>query len=296
MNLLRAATLTTTHLAATVQRYIDWLDYTPVEQGIVSPDLAASWGAPASAGRAYQVLRPASGADAYLRFIEGPFVPEYTPLRHYGWAAVEICNQDTLAVNARMERSPFDIIGPPKRIPGVDAIFPMQIMGGDGEIVYLTQIQSDPPAPGLPQAQSLIDRIFILVLACSDMQATARWFGETLRLDRGQDWTIEYSMIANAFGLPLSQHHTITVMTHGGDTFLELDQYPPQTTPRPAAPGALPPGCAMCTIFHPEWDAIARSADWIAPPQRRSGPIYQGGRVGTLRDPDGALIEIVEVV
>ena len=33
---------------------------------------------------------------------------------------------------------------------------------------------------------------------------------------------------------------------------------------------------------------------WITPPVRREGPVYKGKRVATMKDLDGALIEMVE--
>ena len=63
----------------------------------------------------------------------------------------------------------------PREIEGLDAIYPMQVQGPDGEIVYLTQIRDDLPAFDLPRAEAPIDRLFILVMACSDMNASLDW-------------------------------------------------------------------------------------------------------------------------
>lgn len=292
MELLRAATLTTPDLDAAVARYERFLDYAVVERGEVAADLAAAWGAPASGERRYAVLQPASGADVFIRFVEGEVPTEYAPLRTFGWAAIEICVQDTLAVKARMETSPFTIIGPPKQLDGLPAIFPMQVRGPDGEIVYLTQIRDNLPDYDLPRAASLIDKLFILVLACSDMEASAAWFRETLGIQHGRTMEIIYSMINQAFGLPDDSKHRLATGIHERDCFLEFDQYPPGATARPCAPGALPPGVAMTTLRHPAFSAIP--GPWITPPTPRPGAIYGGRRAGTLRAPDGSLVEVVE--
>jgi catechol 2,3-dioxygenase-like lactoylglutathione lyase family enzyme len=292
MELLRAATLTTPDLDAAVARYERFLDYAVVERGEVAADLAAAWGAPESAGRRYAVLQPASGAEVFIRFVEGEVPAGYAPLRTYGWAAIEICVQDTLAVNARMVASPFRIIGPPKQLDGLPAIFPMQVRGPDGEIVYLTQIRDNLPDYDLPRAASLIDKLFILVLACSDMEVSAAWFRETLGIQHGRTMEIIYSMINQAFGLPDDSKHRLATGIHERDCFLEFDQYPVGATARPCAPGALPPGVAMTTLGHPAFDGI--SGDWITPPTPRAGRIYGGRRSGTLRAPDGTLVEVVE--
>jgi hypothetical protein len=78
---------------------------------------------------------------------------------------------------------------------------------------------------------------------------------------------------------------------HGRDVFLELDQYPPAATPRPALPGHLPPGISIATLKHPEFELP--EGPWIMPPSTHAGVIYGGAPVGTMRAPDGALLEVV---
>ncbi len=292
MRLLRAATLVTPDPEATAARYAEWFDYAVVERGPVSEDLAASWGAPASAGRHAVMCRPASGAEVFLRFVQGDPVPDYRPLRTFGWAAIEICVQDVMAVNARMERSPFEIIGPPKRIDGLPSIFPMQVKGPDGEIVYLTQIDGDLSEHDLPRAATLIDKLFILVLACSDMNASGAWLERVAGVTQGPPMELVYTMIADAFGLPHEQLHTIATLTHGRDVFLEIDQYPPQATLRPSRPGELPPGVALCTLLRPDLDACP--GPWLTPPQARDGALYAGRRAGVVQGPDGVRVELIE--
>jgi hypothetical protein len=294
MKLLRAATLTVADLDRSIRNYSQYFDYSVVETGQVPADLAQSWGAPASAGCRYGILAPASGVPIYLRFIEQPPHPDFVPLRSYGWAAIEICVQDVLAANARVTvpNSPFTVIGPPREIDGLPAIYPMQVRGPDGEIVYLTQIRSDLPAYDLPRATAPIDRLFILVMACSDMRAANRWLESHAGVAMGREMDIVYTMLAGAFGTPMDELHTISTMIHGRDVFLEIDQYPAAAVSRPRFAGMLAPGCAIGTLFHPDFASLP--GPWISPPVLRDGPIYQGKRAGTLLGPDGTLIEMVE--
>lgn len=294
MKLLRAATLSVPDPVSAAARYAQWLDYAIAETGALPADLAQSWGAPNSAGRAYAVAAPASGADVYLRFVECEPVPDYRPLRTYGWAAIEICVQDVLKVNERMLRSPFTIIGPPQQLDGLPTIFPMQVRGPDQEIVYLTEIRGDLPEYDLPRAASLIDKLFILVLACSDMKASLAWFESHVKLQAGRDMALIYTMLNDAFALPAGTKHTLATMTHGRDVFLELDQYPAEATARPGKTGALPPGIALGTFQHPDFSKL--DGPWITPPSHRDGVLYRGGRAGTMRAPDGTLVEVVEIV
>ena len=178
MKLMRAATLSVADLDRSIGLYCDWLDYSVEEQGVVNETLAASWGTPNSSGSRCAVLRPSSGHDIFIRLVENRQHPDFKALTTYGWSAIEICVQDVLAANERMLESPFEIIGPPKELDGLPAIYPMQVQGPDGEIAYLTQIRDDLPEFDLPRAEAPIDRLFILVLACSDMNTSLDWLAE----------------------------------------------------------------------------------------------------------------------
>ncbi len=292
MQLWRAATLTTPDPAATAALYTRWLDYETVETGEVDAAQATSWGAPACAGRRYAVCRPASGADIYLRFVQGRAPSDYRALRTYGWAAIELCVADVLAVHARLEGSPFEVIGPPKPLDGLPTIFPMQVKGPDQEVVFLTQVLGDLPDYDLPRAASLVDRLFILVLACSDLEASSRWLERALGLQGGRAMELAYGVLSDAFGLPADHRHRIATLTHGRDVFLEVDQYPPEATVRPQAPGELAPGVGLATFRHPKFDAL--EGPWASPPARRGGVVYDGRRAGVMVGPDGVRVEVVE--
>ena len=292
MKLLRAATVTVSDLNRTKGLYSAYFDYAVVEEGLIDTALAESWQTPNTAGRPYVVMQPRSGAEIYLRFVEQPPVDGFKALRSYGWNAIEICVQDVMAVNARMLDSPFEIIGPPNKIPGLDAIHPMQVKGPDDEIVYLTQINDDLPEYNLPRAGSLIDKLFILVIGNSDMDRAATWMQDKCGLAFGREMEIPYTMIAKAYGTPLDELHRICTLIHDKDVFLELDQYPDEAVQRPRHDGMLVPGCALGTLYHPDFDALP--GPWLTPPVARDGEIYKGKRVGVLQDPDGTLIEMVE--
>ncbi|MEM8982353.1 MAG: hypothetical protein AAGC71_04965 [Pseudomonadota bacterium] len=296
MRLLRAATLTVADIERSRRIYEQWLDYALVEQTRVTEQQAIAWDAPAVANAPQIVMRPASGTGIYLRFIEQPAHPDYVPLRTYGWAAIELCTTDVLAVNERMlQSSDFAIIGPPREIDGLPAIFPMQVQGPDGEIVYLTEIRDNLPDFDLPRAASLVDHLFILVMAASDLPATNRWLADNAGLTIGRDkMEIVYTMIANAFGLPADDLHAISTLIHERDVFIEADQYPAAATARPCLDGWLPPGIAIGTLWHPDFAALAAATDHaIGEPNVQSGHVYDGQSSLTLRDPDGTLIELV---
>jgi len=292
MKLLRAATLTVSDLESSKSNYSKYFDHAVIEEGEIPSVLAESWESLASAGRPYVVMQPSSGVDIFLRFIEQPRHDDFTPLRSFGWAAIEICVEDVLKANARVEDSPFEIIGPPREIEGLDAIYPMQVQGPDGEIVYMTQIRDDLPAYDLPRAATPIDKLFILVMGCSDLDASMEWMEKHAGVQKGRDMEIVYTMLAKAYGSPMDDLHRIATMIHDRDVFLELDQYPDAAGARPKHDNMLPPGCAIGTLWTPDFDAL--KGPWITPPRIHESAVYKGKRAATMKAPDETLIEIVE--
>lgn len=292
MNALRAATLGVGDVDATAERYATCFDYQLVERGTVDAALAAMWNAPALAGRRQTVLRPASGAQVFIRLVQAAPAPAYRPLRTHGWAALELCVQDVLAMHERLRGGPFEIIGPPQPVLGLPSIHPMQVRGPDAEIVYLTEIKQGGPGSGLPTARAPVDTLFISVAGCSDMAASARWFEHQLGLCIAPAVEIPYRMLARAYELPPTQLHRLTTASFDGDTCLELDQYPAAAEPRVVMPGELPPGVGLCSFALPSLGRVP--GPWLWPPAVRAGVVYNGSRVGTLLGPDGLLVELVE--
>jgi catechol 2,3-dioxygenase-like lactoylglutathione lyase family enzyme len=217
----------------------------------------------------------------YLRFVEATPAPDFKPLRSFGWGAIELCVSDVLAVHEHLQGSPFTIIGPPKALDGAPAIWPMQVQGPDGEVVFLTEIRADEPGARLPRAACAVDCLFIAVLACQDLAATRAWFTDRLGLRGGPDFALAYTTLSRAFGLPVDHKHRIAILAHGEDAFLELDQYPAAATPRVVPPEELPPGVAIVSFAMPGRQTGAR----------HEGIIYGGQSSAVWRTPEGALVE-----
>lgn len=293
MILLRSATITVESLVRSIELYTKWLDYNLVERGEISFSLAQSWGVPNSAGHAYAVLQPSSCKEIFLRLVQQEPVAGFKALRTYGWNAIEVCVSDVLVVNEKLKKSPFEIIGPPRANSGLANIHPMQIRGPDEEVFFLTQINSDVAPFKLPRAARLVDQIFIMVIGCSDTQVATDWFERHLGLSVGEKMQIAYTMLSKAYGQDVSTQYELTTMTHDYDVFLEVDQYPDEAVPRLCREGELAPGVAMTTFIIPDWDALI--GPWISAPIVRQGCIYSGKRAGTMKGPDGALVEVVEL-
>jgi len=285
--------VSTPDLDAALVDYRDCLGLDLIGQGRIDAGLAASWGCPGSAGARIATLRPQSGASCFIRLVEAPLPGDFRPTRTYGWAAYELTVQDVFGWPDRLRGSGFDIVGPPKALEGLPYFIPMQVTGRGREMIYLNEVAENTPTSDLPRARSLTDHIFIVILATPDREASLRWFETALGLDISSSYTLAYSMINNAFGLDADYRTTITMVQKGRMPIIEVDDYPAEATARQGDPGMLPPGNAMVTLAVDDLDALA--ADFIAPPERRDGPLYAGHRAATVRGVAGELIELVEI-
>lgn len=280
-------------LAAALVDYRDRLGFALVDQGPVPAELAASWDIPGLAGRAMATLQPTSGAHCFIRLIEQPLPEDFVPTTSFGWASYEITVQDVFGWPARIEDSGFTIIGEPKEIPGLPYFVAMQVHGPGREMLYFNETRSMTPSSDLPFAGCAMDHIFIVILAAPDRAAAVDWYRGTLHLDVGDTYTIAYSMINNAFGLPEDTLSSLTMVQNGRMPIVEIDDYPAQTSSRRADPGCLPPGNSMVTLMVDSLDAI--QANWLSPPARLPGPLYNGARAATVVGPAGELLELVEL-
>jgi catechol 2,3-dioxygenase-like lactoylglutathione lyase family enzyme len=284
-------TAATPDLDGALADYRDALGLTLVEQGRVPPDLAAAWGCPGLADARYAALQPTSGAPCTLRLVEQPVPPDFRPTRSFGWAAFELTVQDVFGWPARLAGSGFDIVGEPREIPGLPYFVAMQMLGRGREMIYLNEVRADTPTSDLPRAGAPVDRIFIVILATPDRAGTLAWYQEQLGLEEGGTYTIPYTMISHAFGLPADTLHGLSMAQKGRMPIVEIDDYPAEATARATAPGMLPPGNSLVTL------AVERlpDLDWITPPVRREGPVYGARRTATVRGPAGELLELVEI-
>jgi catechol 2,3-dioxygenase-like lactoylglutathione lyase family enzyme len=283
----------TPDLDAALSDYHGRLGLSIVERGPLAADLAESWGCPASAGARQALLQPLSGAHCFIRLVEAPLPEDFRPTRTFGWAAYELTVQDVFGWPERLAGSGFDVIGPPKALEGLPYFVPMQVLGRGREMLYLNEVARDMPSLDLPKARSLTDHIFIVILATPDRQASLDWFERALRLEVGDSYTLAYSMINKAFGLPDDYRTTISMVQKQRLPIVEVDDYPSAATPRTHEQGQLPPGNALVTLAVEDFDVLP--LEFIQPPVRREGPLYGGRRVGTVRGVAGELIELLEI-
>ena len=285
--------VTTPDLDAALEDYQGRLGLTLVERGIVPTDLAASWGCPSSAGRPMATLRPTSGAHCFVRLVEQPVPADFVPTTSFGWASYEITVQDVMNWPAKLVGSGFNIIGPPKEIPEIPFFIAMQMLGRGQEMIYLNETLMSMPGTDLPPAHSPVDHMFIVILATPDRAGTVAWYRDQIDLDEADTFTLEYTMINAAFGLPSGTTSALTMMQKGKLPIVEVDDYPAAAKVRPCLPGCLPPGNALVTLGVKSLDSVR--ADFIAPPMVRAGALYGGRSAATVKGSAGELLELVEI-
>ena len=285
--------VTTPDIDAALADYHGRLRLTVVERGELDAGLAASWNCPQSTGARTATLQPQSGAHCFIRLVEQPVPNDFHPTRTFGWAAYELTVQDVYGWPERLAGSGFDVVGPPKEIAGLPYFVPMQITGRGREMIYLNEVRENTPSSDLPQAQSITDHIFICILATPDREANLKWLQDKIGLDVGGTYTLEYTMINKAFGLPDGTQSSITMVQKGRLPIIEVDEYPNAATARSRVEGLLPPGNALVTLAVDNLAAI--DSDFITPPAVRDGAIYGGRRSATVLGMSGELLELVEI-
>lgn len=287
-------TTVVSQLNAVEPAYREHLQYETMDRGFVSGELAQAWDAGAMAGKPYVLMRPASGAEVYLRFIEdGEARTAPSPLTTYGWAATELLVTDPDELAKRLADTPFTVIGPPKDLyPSPKAPRAMQVQGPADEVLYLTRAIPGGSRYELGVASSFVDRTFIVVVGGPSMAELRRFYGEVLGLTPGEPSPFVISVLSRANGLPPDTTYPLSVVPLAPGHLVELDEYPRGTGPRPVAPGHLPPRMAMVAFLADELDG--RGIRWRSPPRAVSAAPYGGRRVGITVGPAGEWLEVVE--
>ena len=288
-----ASTVSAPDVEAVAKTYVDWLDYRIVDTLRVADDLAQSWGAPAMAGRKITVLAPESGKEVLMRVVENERPAAYKPLTSYGWASSELVVQDVDALQERLKKSPFEIIGPAANLEMIPEIRAMQVVGLAGEVFYLTMFQEDLPEYDLPNPDSFVDRMFIAVLATDGPEKVQAWFDTHFGIEPGEVADTKLELLDDAFGFGKREgDYGLTVITMRARGLVEVDRYPPQAVERPVAAGCLPPGNAMMSVLVDTLDV--KGLSYLSGPVQRPEAPYHGRRSATLRGAMGELLEFIE--
>jgi len=288
---ISTVTITTPDLAASIAAYQRYLGYRVADDGAVGRDVARAWGRPTMASSRAVLMEPASGADTYLRFVEGPVYPGYAPFACVGWNAAELIVMDVDALARQLEGSPFHVVGPPADLSFSDQIRAMQVSGPSREVLYLTQIKSKLPVFDTPEPATFVDRVFIVILGGESLENLQDYYQLQHGLARAPVMPAAIGALSVQYGLPEDQLHPIAALQIGGQCYIEADQMPAAVKPRPCEPGHLPPGVAMVSF---EVDSLPEFVPGtLGEAHASKGLPYAGRRSCTCVGGAGELIELI---
>jgi len=291
---IKCVTISTKDADRSESLYRDYLGYRTVSRRTVGDAAARSWGAPRAAGEREIVMQPESGEATFVRLVDGGATADYTPLLTCGWNSFELIVQDVKALNDRLARSPFRIIGAPAplAIEGLDMIVAMQAIGPDDEVLYLTEIGAPVPGFELPAAMSFVGRPFISVLGGLSLPAMTGFFKDALGASEGPPMDAVVSIINKAYGLADNHRIALASILLPRACVIEIDELPSTAVARPRRKGQLPPGNAMTSFEHADLDAV--EAALVTPPETQDHAPYFGARTATVVGAAGELIELIE--
>ena len=279
-------TLSVLNLGPVENAWQEHLGYETRERGVISQELARTWATPAAIGRNYLIMQPASQAEVYLRFVEGPEVDGYAPMTTWGWNATELLVRDPDALAERLRVTVFETIGPPKDLwDAPNAPRAMQVLGPGNEVLYLTRNASF-------TTKTDVDRVFIMVVGGPSITALSDFYGRQMGLRVDAATPFKIGVLSRAQGLPADTTFPLAIATISDKFLLELDEYPAMIAARPVADGDLPPGTAMVSFETDDLDNI--EVLWRAEPRAVAGFPYGGRRAGVTVGPSGEWIELIE--
>jgi hypothetical protein len=274
---VRTMTITVAQVAQVEAAWTKYLGYQVIKRDRLSPEMAASWGAPALAGKAFVVLGPESGEPTYIRFVEQQTPADFDLTDTYGWRTTEITVQNGDELYARLKDSPFQMRGPPGTIPTYPYLRPLGAVGPGGERLAFTWITE--PRPDLAAAKSFVGRCFLAAQTTPELQQSLDFYQTT--------FGNVPSPIRRLPGFALA------TMALSNGSKLEVDEHKGPGRPRPRVPGGLPPGLAIVTF---ECSSFERhTAKFLAPPIASSIHAPASARVGAIVGHSGELIELLEV-
>lgn len=275
------------------QAYEQELGYLTVDEGTVPAPLAELWNAPQAEGRPYVLMKPDSDAEVYLRFVEVADQANYEPMKTLGWNAVELQVQDVDRLAGEINPARFEMIGPPKYLTEKNNIRASQFLGPDRELLYLTQIK-DPAATSfrIGQATSRVDRVFIMVLGTSDLDATTRFYQDVLGQPITGPFPYQVTVLSRAWGKPADTVYDLSIAQLEEPFLIEIDQYPAEAARREPTAAGLPFGPSVVGFRMDNVAAVATRRGRAT--QTLQMQPYAGRRVLGLQGPAGELIELVE--
>lgn len=289
---LRCATICCPSAADAARLYCSALGYVIVEQGRVSAAQAASWNTAKLVGAAFVAVGPPAGETTFLRFIEDREVKPGTPYSTLGWAAIEFTVKSSDVAVASLEQHGFSVIGPAQDLEfSKGALRAGQVSGPFGEILYLTQINSQIADFTLPTTTSMVGQVFIVISCVPGVDAAYQDYRKQLGTIAKDPFSAEVPFMADYHGISRNHSYYVGCVECVPTTYIELDEMPAKVGPRPRLDGHLPAGVAMVSFEVPSLEPFRARAR--GPALRDHGAVYRGAERLAIQGPYGEWIEVV---
>ncbi len=288
---ISCVTIAASDLQYMVDTYHLYLGYELVDRGRMSAAQTELWALPGLTGRRYALMLPEGEGHTFIRFVDSKPTPDYVAFRHMGWNAAELMVQDTDGIAARLEGSPFQIIGPPADLSFSDKIRAMQALGPAKESIYLTSFKEKLPEFDTPDAKHYVDRVFIVILGGESVESINDFYAKHFNVAKAPVIPAVISVLSNAQGLPSDTKHDLAALALQGQSYIEADKMPPATLRRTAREGELPPAISMVSFIVKQ---LPSGLAWLAPPRALPQAPYHGRRAAVCVGAAGELIELIE--
>jgi hypothetical protein len=283
-------TSTTKNLDLALEGYVSALNYRVVETGRIDASQANAWGAPKAAGRRFGLLAPGDGEIVYLRLIENPAAPNIRAHASLGWNVTEFNVGRVVELNAQLAGGPFRHVKGPAPLSMNTDIVAMQALGPDGELVYFTQIDPGPKTSHLPNRESGVGRVFIMVLGVRDLDQASKEFQDRLGVATTAPIRFSSNLMSEPLGLAETHEFRMGLVRLPGKFTLEIDELGKYASERPTNDGDLPPGISIVSFSMADIDQFSAKLGLSTFP---AGPPFAKARAAIMRGPGGALFEVV---
>lgn len=288
------ATIVCGDAKASAKQYSAALGFEVVESGAISASLATSWGAERMSGAPYILLAPPSGAASYLRFIESDLVTPPQPYLTAGWNALEFTVESADAAMESLLANGFTQLGAAEDLGFSDgALRAGQVLGPNGEVLYVTQINRQIDNFVLPHTKHLVDKMFIVILGSADVEETTQYYMDAHNAEKKDVFEAPVEFIADFHQIDRDTAFYVGTVELDPEHYIELDGMPTETTTmRPVADGAMPGGVAMMTFSTDTLDG--HQSDARGGLTAEASKVYSGKSSLVVQGTQGEWIELIE--
>lgn len=217
-----AATLLSKNYLSSIEAWCEQLHQHIHTEIVVSEAGSKSIGVPWLEGRRAAWLANELN-EPWLRIIEVTEAEQREPFTHYGWLSLEISVEDVDELYKDLLDSPFKVIGEPANLEISDNIRAMQVVGLDGEVFYLTQVNAQVAPFEIASARCAVDKLFIPVATVPE-RAKARDFYTQFSGVKSYDFDTKITVINDALGFEHAHQHPVSIVQLAGQNMIELDQ------------------------------------------------------------------------